>query len=182
MSAAGERASAADQRSASPSARYVAIITDGNGRWARARGVPVNEGHSAGRRHRQGAPARRRRARHRGADRVLVLDRELVAPGRGGAGADGDVLAADRGRDARAARGGRADALHRAPRGHLRGARRADGLGGRADRRKPADHAVRRVQLRRARRDPRRRAPLRRAAARRSSAAASTRPRCTTPT
>jgi undecaprenyl diphosphate synthase len=29
-------------------ARYVAIITDGNGRWARARGVPVNEGHEAG--------------------------------------------------------------------------------------------------------------------------------------
>jgi undecaprenyl diphosphate synthase len=26
----------------------VAIITDGNGRWARARGVSVNEGHSAG--------------------------------------------------------------------------------------------------------------------------------------
>jgi undecaprenyl diphosphate synthase len=29
-------------------ARYVAIITDGNGRWARARGLAVNEGHSAG--------------------------------------------------------------------------------------------------------------------------------------
>jgi undecaprenyl diphosphate synthase len=29
-------------------ARYVAIITDGNGRWARAHGLPVNEGHSAG--------------------------------------------------------------------------------------------------------------------------------------
>src|SRR6202165_2467247 len=29
-------------------ARYVAIITDGNGRWAREHGVPVNEGHSAG--------------------------------------------------------------------------------------------------------------------------------------
>jgi undecaprenyl diphosphate synthase len=29
-------------------ARYVAIITDGNGRWARAHGVPVNDGHSAG--------------------------------------------------------------------------------------------------------------------------------------
>lgn len=29
-------------------ARYVAIITDGNGRWAGARNVPVNEGHSAG--------------------------------------------------------------------------------------------------------------------------------------
>ena len=28
--------------------RYLAIITDGNGRWARARGLPVNEGHSAG--------------------------------------------------------------------------------------------------------------------------------------
>jgi undecaprenyl diphosphate synthase len=26
----------------------VAIITDGNGRWARARGLPVNEGHRAG--------------------------------------------------------------------------------------------------------------------------------------
>jgi undecaprenyl diphosphate synthase len=29
-------------------ARCVAIITDGNGRWARARGMTVNEGHSAG--------------------------------------------------------------------------------------------------------------------------------------
>jgi undecaprenyl diphosphate synthase len=29
-------------------ARYVAIITDGNGRWARVRGVSVNEGHEAG--------------------------------------------------------------------------------------------------------------------------------------
>jgi undecaprenyl diphosphate synthase len=28
--------------------RYLAIITDGNGRWARARGLPVNEGHDAG--------------------------------------------------------------------------------------------------------------------------------------
>jgi undecaprenyl diphosphate synthase len=29
-------------------ARYVAIITDGNGRWARGQGLPVNEGHDAG--------------------------------------------------------------------------------------------------------------------------------------
>ena len=29
-------------------ARYVAIITDGNGRWAQQRGLPVVEGHSAG--------------------------------------------------------------------------------------------------------------------------------------
>ena len=32
----------------SQAARYVAIITDGNGRWARARGLPVNAGHDAG--------------------------------------------------------------------------------------------------------------------------------------
>jgi undecaprenyl diphosphate synthase len=55
MDAASERASATDPglgeppaTTAVPSARYVAIITDGNGRWARAHGVPVNEGHSAG--------------------------------------------------------------------------------------------------------------------------------------
>jgi undecaprenyl diphosphate synthase len=50
MGAAEQRASAADSGSASDTsvAQYVAIITDGNGRWARARGVPVNEGHSAG--------------------------------------------------------------------------------------------------------------------------------------
>src|SRR5687767_5118616 len=29
-------------------ARYVAIITDGNGRWAQQRGLPVVEGHRAG--------------------------------------------------------------------------------------------------------------------------------------
>jgi len=49
MAAAGERASAAeDSGSAGRSARYVAVITDGNGRWAQARGISVNEGHSAG--------------------------------------------------------------------------------------------------------------------------------------
>ena len=29
-------------------ARYLAVITDGNGRWAQARGVPVSAGHEAG--------------------------------------------------------------------------------------------------------------------------------------
>jgi undecaprenyl diphosphate synthase len=58
MAAAGERASASDPGSESrppspseslaPTARYVAVITDGNGRWAQARGRPVNDGHSAG--------------------------------------------------------------------------------------------------------------------------------------
>jgi undecaprenyl diphosphate synthase len=40
VSAAGEDGGA--------TARYVAIITDGNGRWARARDLPVVEGHRAG--------------------------------------------------------------------------------------------------------------------------------------
>jgi undecaprenyl diphosphate synthase len=58
MAAAGERASpagrapadekAADRAQPGAVARYVAIITDGNGRWARARGLSVNDGHSAG--------------------------------------------------------------------------------------------------------------------------------------
>jgi undecaprenyl diphosphate synthase len=34
--------------SAAGRARYVAIITDGNGRWAQERGLPVLEGHQAG--------------------------------------------------------------------------------------------------------------------------------------
>ena len=53
MSAAGERAPAAAEQATgadpgSTAARYIAIITDGNGRWAQARGLPVNEGHNAG--------------------------------------------------------------------------------------------------------------------------------------
>ncbi len=35
-------------RAEETAARYVAIITDGNGRWARARGLPVDAGHEAG--------------------------------------------------------------------------------------------------------------------------------------
>ena len=53
MAAAGEREPGSARAAGDPSTagavpRYVAIITDGNGRWARARGVSVNEGHSAG--------------------------------------------------------------------------------------------------------------------------------------
>ncbi len=39
---------APDAAPAAERAKYVAIITDGNGRWAQARGVPVVEGHEAG--------------------------------------------------------------------------------------------------------------------------------------
>jgi undecaprenyl diphosphate synthase len=49
MAPATDRAAAAtDEGQDGPSARYVAIITDGNGRWARAHGVSVNDGHNAG--------------------------------------------------------------------------------------------------------------------------------------
>jgi undecaprenyl diphosphate synthase len=57
MALAGQRASAAEAEPGTAvdggaqggrTARYVAIITDGNGRWANAHGVPVSEGHSAG--------------------------------------------------------------------------------------------------------------------------------------
>jgi undecaprenyl diphosphate synthase len=48
MEAAGERAPAEQAAAEGAGPRYVAIITDGNGRWARARGVSVNDGHSAG--------------------------------------------------------------------------------------------------------------------------------------
>jgi undecaprenyl diphosphate synthase len=40
--------SEADAGGEASAARYVAIITDGNGRWAQKRGLPVNEGHRAG--------------------------------------------------------------------------------------------------------------------------------------
>ena len=39
---------ASESGAALATARYVAIITDGNGRWAQARGLPVLEGHQAG--------------------------------------------------------------------------------------------------------------------------------------
>jgi undecaprenyl diphosphate synthase len=48
--AAGQEESAEPSESGSPGgqARYVAIITDGNGRWAQGRGLPVIAGHEAG--------------------------------------------------------------------------------------------------------------------------------------
>jgi undecaprenyl diphosphate synthase len=48
MEATGERAPAESSPAEGAGPRYVAIITDGNGRWARSRGVPINDGHRAG--------------------------------------------------------------------------------------------------------------------------------------
>ena len=64
---------------------------------AAAAGCPVVAGHEAGADTRQGAPARRRLARDRGADGLLVLDRELESLRRGSLSSDGDVRTQDRG-------------------------------------------------------------------------------------
>ena len=40
---------------------YVAIVTDGNGRWAKARGLPVGAGHRAGMRGADFTPTLNRR-------------------------------------------------------------------------------------------------------------------------
>ena len=67
-----------------PFPRHVAVIMDGNGRWATERGLSRDEGH------RRGADAVRRivraarRARRAGADAVCVLGAELGATARGG--------------------------------------------------------------------------------------------------
>ena len=78
--------------------------------------MPVNEGHDAGA---DTVKARLRDAVELGIEELTVYSFSTENWSRsagGGAGADGDVLAADRRRDPGAARRGRADALHRAPR------------------------------------------------------------------
>ena len=83
MELAGQRASAAGPEpgtavdgdpSIGQTARYVAIITDGNGRWANARGVPVNEGHNAG-------AAAAAAAQIAGVSKVIHADSEALAHG-----------------------------------------------------------------------------------------------------
>ena len=128
--------------------RHVAIIMDGNGRWAAARGLPRAEGH------RRGVEALRRvvRAAHELGIVYLTIFSfslgELVAAG------DRDrrsvrpaaPLHPQRSRDAASRR--RAGARHRRARRararHLRAAERGRG----ADARQHAPHAGRRLQLR----------------------------------
>ncbi len=80
----------------SRAARVVAIIMDGNGRWAEARGVSVAEGHRAGARALRRDGRGRDRPRDRDARRLRVLDRELVAPAGRGRRPDGAPLRDDR--------------------------------------------------------------------------------------
>ena len=164
----------------------MAIIMDGNGRWAEARGLPVAEGHRAGTR------ALRRTVEAaidlgvELARRLRVLDRELDAPGRRGRRPDGDLRRDDRARAARPRRAGRPDALHRPARPRAR--RRCGRRWRRSRRRPPAndrldlwiafDYGGRAelVEAGAAARRGRRRRPTR--STRRRSPRASTRPSC----
>ena len=67
--ATGERAPTQDA-GAEARARYVAIITDGNGRWAAARGLPALAGHEAGA---DAVKARLRDAADLGIDELTVF-------------------------------------------------------------------------------------------------------------
>ena len=106
-------------------ARYVAIITDGNGRWAKRRGLPVVAGHRAGA---DTVKARLRDAVELGVRELTVYSFSTENWSRPPAEVEALMaMFAERidQRDPRAARRGRAHALHRPPRGRRRGARRS---------------------------------------------------------
>ena len=172
MAAAGEPSSPIDRdlgdpaadgpstRGPAATARYVAIITDGNGRWARARGLPVNDGHSAGA---DTVKARLRDAVDLGIRELTVYSFSTENWSRPADEVQGLMDMFSR------------RIADETPELHEEGVRmrfigRREGVGeqlreqmqlGRsADRRQPAHHAVRGLQLWRARRDPRRGPPL----------------------
>ena len=140
------------------SASYVAIITDGNGRWAQGRGLPVEEGHRAGA---DTVKARLRDAvdlgvreltvysfstenwsrRPRRSPALMALFSERILAETPELDDEGVRMRFIGRREGVAARAARADAL-----------------GGGEDRRQRAHHALRGVQLRRAGGDRRRRA------------------------
>ena len=66
---------------------------DGNGRWAQRRGLPTAAGHRAGARTLRRIVEASIDLGIDDARRLRVLDRELVAPARGGRRADGDLRA-----------------------------------------------------------------------------------------
>ena len=101
-------------------ARYVAIITDGNGRWASERGLPTIEGHRAGA---DTVKARLMDAAELGVKELTVYSfstENWSRPAEEVTALMRMFSAADPRRDAGAARRGRADALHRPPRPRLR--------------------------------------------------------------
>ena len=163
-------------------ATYVAIITDGNGRWAKQRGLPVEEGHRAG------ADAVKARLR----DAVDLGIRELTVYSFSTENWSRPIEEVAALMEMFSERilaetpelhdeGVRMRFIGRRT-GVARGAARPDALGRGEDAGQRADHALRGLQLRRAGGDRRRRALVRPARRRRSSARTSTRPRCTTRT
>ena len=142
--------------------RYVAIITDGNGRWAKARGLPVVEGHQAGA---DVVKARLRDAAEFGIRELTVYSFSTENWSRPAEEVTGLMRMFSqrilRETPELKAEGVRMRFIGRRERVAARAAR-ADGLGRGRDRRQRRDHALRRVQLRRAGGDPRRRGALRR--------------------
>ena len=143
-------------------ARYVAIITDGNGRWAQQRGLPVIEGHEAGA---DVVKARLRDAVEFGVRELTVYSFSTENWSRPAE----EVTALMRMFSQRIAtetpeldeEGVRMRFIGRRER-VTGGAARADGLGRGADGRQRPHHALRGLQLRRPRGGPRRGGPLQR--------------------
>ena len=128
----------------------------------RARRCRCSEGHREGARTLKQTVKDAVAPRPRRAVRVRVLDRELVAARRRGRGPDGDVRGADHLRDARSStRRACGCASSAAATGVSRELQREDGLGRGDHGRQRAPEALRRLQLRRPRRDPGRRRALR---------------------
>ena len=124
---------------ARPVPHHVAIVMDGNGRWATRRYLPRVAGHKKGvdalRRLREAL----RRTRRQGADGVRFLLRELEPPGGGGFRPDGTAGGGAGARGAAAERGGRAHPLRRRP--HAACRKRCGPAWRRPRRRPPRNHA-----------------------------------------
>ena len=163
-------------------ARYVAIITDGNGRWARARGLPVLAGHEAGA---DVVKARLRDAVELGVEELTVYSFSTENWSRPQAEVDGLMAMfaerIDRETPELDEEGVRMRFIGRRE-GLADELREPDGLGGGADRRqRRGSRSSWRSTTAAGRRSWTRREPSR-VRARRTSAVTCTRPRCTTPT
>ena len=112
--------------------RHVAIIMDGNRRWARQRDLPELEGHAAGVEAIREPPPPRRPARRPGPDAVRVQPRELGADRRGGHRPVRPPRGGHPQRDRGAARAGRPDPAARPARGAARRDPSVDRRGARA--------------------------------------------------
>ena len=166
----------------SASARYVAIITDGNGRWAQQRGLPVVEGHRAGA---DVVKARLRDAAELGVEELTVFSFSTENWARPAEEVEGLMRMFGERIDAETPElhdeGVRMRFIGRRE-GVDAGAGRADGVGGGDHRRATTASRSSSPSTTAAGRRSSTRREASRGAPRRSSATTSTRPRCTTPT